>query len=113
MCVAGADLNVLNRLGETPLAAASKNAHLECMRALLEHGREVDKLDRQKSTHSALGWVCEGGDVEAVDLLLLHGADLDKRDGDGQTALQRCVAGQAAGKHDKLDAIEEMLRKAS
>ena len=46
---------------------------------------------------------------QLVDLLLLHGADVARRDKEGKTAMERC----AAGANGKQEVIQEMLRKAS
>ena len=63
-----------------------------CVRALLDHGADVNK--RNRDGHTALIEAAEVKQVGALNLLLAHGADVNAKDPDGQTALMHAVAGQ-------------------
>ena len=78
------------------------------MRVLLEHGAAANGA--AGATDSPLALACENGYVEAVELLLLHGADATWTDGRGHTiiALERCMASSHANK----ERIASMLSQA-
>jgi len=68
----GADINVQNQFGETPLHFASFNGALEVVRLLLEHGADVQAKNNDGKT--ALQEAAEGHD-EVVELLREYGAE--------------------------------------
>ncbi len=57
----------------TPLMLALNNRDLAMARMLLEGGAQVNLVDRNGDP--ALNWACFYGDLDAVNLLLSHGAD--------------------------------------
>jgi len=68
----GADMNVQDDDGWTPLHRASFFGALEVVRVLLEHGADVEvKID---SGETALQAAAEGGHDKVVELLRGHGA---------------------------------------
>jgi ankyrin repeat protein len=78
----------------TALAAALANRHYEIARLLLDHGAAVDQRAANLGDDSSHkhGWagpalVLFSDDIEAVTLLVEHGADVNGRDRDGDTAL--------------------------
>ncbi len=71
--------------GGTALMWASRNSLLDLMKALLDHGADVNARDAQGRT--ALMWAAYLNHADAVRLLLRRGADAGLKDGRGQTAL--------------------------
>jgi ankyrin repeat protein len=68
----GADINVQNQFGRTPLHEASHYGVLEIVRLLLEHGADVEAKYNDGKT--ALQEAVERGHDEVVELLREHGA---------------------------------------
>lgn len=92
----GADVNVKDRLGNTPLSLASGwggsgYPRFRIMRSLIQAGADVDatNVDGDTPLHVASR---AGYDV-AVQLLVFHGADVNMRAHDGATALLLASAG--------------------
>ena len=111
----GTDMNRLNRDGYTPLHVAVMNGRTAIVRLLLKNGVEVDRLDKDGHTplwHAVLGgrtiiadmllkggarmdatvWLLDAAHRgvrkrEAIEYLVRHGADLEQRDGKGDTPL--------------------------
>jgi ankyrin repeat protein len=87
---AGADLASTNRYGGTALIPACHHGHVETVRELLKTAIDVNHVNR-------LGWtalleVAILGDgsaryVEIADLLIAHGADVNRADREGITPL--------------------------
>ena len=76
------------------LFAASKLGDLNAMKASINDGVDLDGLDPRYGVTS-LSWAAAMGHVDAVDLLLDEGADVNARNGDGVTALHAaCFFGQ-------------------
>ncbi|WP_454231835.1 ankyrin repeat domain-containing protein [Mycolicibacterium fortuitum] len=81
----GADLEVRDERGATPLVAATKNGATEAARALIEAGADVNaKDDLQDSAYLYAG--AEGLD-DILELTLSHGADVRSVNRYGGTAL--------------------------
>ena len=79
----GADVNVRDRLGETPLMYAAVVGSLEGMGFLVGKGADVNA--RNESGATALIW--SATDIAKVRLLLDHGADVNAATRRGRTAL--------------------------
>ena len=79
----GADANVKNIRGRTPLHDLSEAGGVGAARVLLEHGVDVNARDAGNVT--PLHLASRGGYLEGVRLLLQNGADIHARDEDGQT----------------------------
>jgi hypothetical protein len=81
----GADPNIKNENGRTPLHWAAREDHVEVARLLLEHGADPNIQDKDGLTplHVAAFY----GHVEVVELLLEHGADPNIQDKYGDTLL--------------------------
>ena len=92
----GADINVVNELGITPLMRASGFHRAECVAEMLRLGADARRVDNDGST--ALHWVADhrvaargrdvGGGAEVVRLLVAAGCDAAVRDNDGDTAVE-------------------------
>ena len=69
----------------TALRAAAWGGHEEIVRALLQHGADVNRTDDEGRT--ALIAAAYMGHSEIVEHLLDYGAEIDHADSDGRTAL--------------------------
>jgi ankyrin repeat protein len=81
----GAEVNAVNRIGDTALYLAAENGHTYTVKALIDLGAEVN-------TANLGGWTplmmtAARGDLETISLLLEHGADFRPRNRWGATAL--------------------------
>ena len=87
----GADINVVDELGITPLMEASRCHRAECVAEMLRLGADARRVNNYGST--ALHWVARrgrdgGGGAEVVRLLVAAGCDAAVRDNDGRTAVE-------------------------
>ena len=86
----GADINVVNERGGTPLMWASRWHHAECVAEMLRLGADARHVN--DSGWTALHRVASGGDggggAEVVRLLVAAGCDAAVRDNDGLTAVE-------------------------
>ena len=74
ICTHGEDVNAKCGYHETPLRAASYKGHIDVVHVLLDHGANVNTIDKRKTPlYSAV----YGRQSEIVRLLLEHGADVD------------------------------------
>jgi ankyrin repeat protein len=88
----GADPNIRNEDGVSPLQNGCAEGNLACVRILLENGVPVDGGPGTKKT--PLGYAVYGGaGREMVEYLLESGADIDGGDGYG-TALTSAISRQ-------------------
>ena len=69
----GADINIRNLDGETPLILTAHKGHNDITRLLIETGADVNLLDN--SRQSPLYYATENGFTEIVEQLLLAGAE--------------------------------------
>ena len=74
----GADMEMADGGGWTPLIMASNSGHLEMVRYLLEQGADRDKADI--SGRTSLHRSAVDGHLEVAKLLMVYGADLNARD---------------------------------
>ena len=84
---AGADVNAVNRSGETPLHEAANSSDLaEVIVVLVNAGADVHarRFDGGTPLHVALA---RGGSPEVVEALVAAGADVNARDNTGNTPL--------------------------
>lgn len=96
----GFDPNIQTKNGLTPLIHAAEVGNIEVLKALLEHGVEVNHRDYQGCTALLMLTCFHGDDFEGVKLLLDHGADPKIKDNKGTTPLY-----YAAG-HGNVDVLK-------
>ena len=89
----GADVNVLNEDGQTPLhtAAGREKDCPELCSILLKHNAKIDAVD--KDGNQPLHLACKRGHTRTSHLLLSNGADVNTLNGDGQTPLHTAAGG--------------------
>lgn len=91
---AGVDLNYQDDQGETALHVAARFNLTECANALLS-GSETQKADIELAENN-FGWTplfvsCVDGHLEMVELLISAGADLERLDTSGWTAMEHAT----------------------
>jgi ankyrin repeat protein len=99
----GADLNMKDHDGWTPLMGAASANHPKTIGVLLDHGVNINAKAQNGCT--ALLAVAPNGPPDIIRQLVTHGADPNLAANDGTTALQLA---QAAGRLDLM----AVLRKA-
>jgi len=102
----GADVNLADGFGESPLRLAAAERDLELARALLHHGaiKTIDAAGGETG-RTALGHAAANLDLPMVKELLRMGADPEALDIDYQKARRHVPAADAGG-----DAAAEALR---
>ncbi len=97
LCVAGADIDCYNDMGNTPLHLAVEQCDVEMARILLEHGADVNRRTEMGSwtplvhaveaVSDAANQVNRPPDNKILEVLLQYGADVTSRDFRGWSAL--------------------------
>jgi len=98
LLTAGADINVRDRKGATPLMAAVRNQCPDVVSILIGKGADPTLADRTGAT--AMHWFARwqaGKMVPVIDEVLKAGADIDARDKQGRTALMMTVYASRTG----------------
>ncbi len=90
-----------NAAQNMPLHAAAAGRNKEAVRALLEHGAEVNA--RQEGGWTALHAASQNGDVEMARLLIAGGADVQTRAANQQNALDLALGKGHQAVVDLLD----------
>jgi ankyrin repeat protein len=86
----GADVNVTNDFGDSPLVWAEREGHIETIQLLLDHGAKIDVVadnDGERILHRAV----VNDHIEIVKLLLATGIDVDAKNKYGRTALHQAA----------------------
>ena len=82
----GADQNVTNKKGATPLMLATRMNHLEVIKYLVDNGADMEKASIVDG-YTALLFAAYKGDMEIVKYLVQHGADKNKVNHNGASPL--------------------------
>ena len=108
LLAAGADPNLQNLRGNSPLLFASQEGHLDTVRVLIDGGAEIDLPDINGAT--PLTQVCGSlGRADVARALLEGGADTEYKDLRGQTALDKAVKYASSRRVRHLDVIRVLL----
>eukprot|EP00535_Pseudo-nitzschia_heimii_P006581 CAMPEP_0197178234 /NCGR_PEP_ID=MMETSP1423-20130617/3588_1 /TAXON_ID=476441 /ORGANISM="Pseudo-nitzschia heimii, Strain UNC1101" /LENGTH=256 /DNA_ID=CAMNT_0042627941 /DNA_START=42 /DNA_END=812 /DNA_ORIENTATION=- len=75
--------NTLDESGQTPLHLATDRGHLDCVKALILAGADINSVDNDGI--GILQTAVIGGDKACSELLLVLGANPDQADNDGDT----------------------------
>ena len=81
----GANANIKNNLGWSPLYIAASRGRLKVAKLLLEHGADINAEDNDGLT--PLMMAAGKGNLEVVQLLIKQGADSNAKDNKDKTAL--------------------------
>lgn len=117
---AGADVNIRDSGGITPLMLAAKGDrpnekspeatdHPNVVRLLLENGANVNATT--DSGFQALFWAARYGHAEAAKVLLESGADVNAKDKDGMTAMKWATTNRSVSP-PHYDRVISLLKKA-
>jgi hypothetical protein len=98
---AGADMNVKDVEGWTPLMVAALKGHAKIVVLLLSHGAHIDA--KNNSGWTALRFASSVGDTEMMTLLIGYGADVNSRDDHRQTIMMQ------AAEEGNVSSIRELL----
>ena len=87
-CGAKVDGNSVQKL---PLVAACENKHMSVVQLLLTNGANPNLQEDNDCYSLPLHIAAISGDIDLLELLLKHGAEVDITDRDGDTALRRTI----------------------
>jgi ankyrin repeat protein len=119
LLAAKANVNAKNRFGDTPLMAAALNGHLEVVRKLRTRGADIDPRGWTPLIYAATGghddinaqspngttalmMAVREGRGSTFDLLMRRGADFQRRNENGASALDWAKRGNETAMADKL-----------
>lgn len=118
----GANPDLADRIGMTPLHCAAAGGNVEVVRALLEAGANLDAriydpeilFDGSTQVYDGftpLHCAAERGHVAVISLLVKSGADVNARNAHGYTPLHEAVTGPplALFYHGSVDSVRELL----
>ncbi len=97
------DLNVADFNGLTPMIYAAANNAVDCMKLLLKSNPKIDLDQSSNNTYNALLFAAARGSKEAVEFLVLKGADIEYTDKNGKTAL---MIAKAKNKNEVVKYLE-------
>ena len=94
------DVNVLNKVGESPLMMAALKSHVDVARTLIERGAAINK-----DGWTPLHYAATGGNTDIISMLLAKGAQIDARSPNGTTPLMM------AARYGSTQAVQLLLQK--
>lgn len=86
----GADINITDERGSTPLHRAASKGLLQVVNLLLDHKDELKINSKDLYGNTALHYACEEDRQEVALLLVKNGADLEIKNKENQTCLDMC-----------------------
>lgn len=108
----GSNPSVKDELGNTVLMYACLNDNVPCVKCLLERNVDPNQLNNLGLT--AMDLLCSKDStpcrLSILDLLIEHGADVDRQASDGSRLLDRLIAEHQPSAQNKLAYIECLLR---
>lgn len=99
---AGADVNCKGANGETPLMRAAsrhREERSEMIRTLLDRGAHVQDVNQQGM--SALMMAATPGPTESIELLIAAGADINGKDGEGESPVMKALRYEDLEMHEE------------
>lgn len=90
LITSGAEVNVVNKRGDSPLMMAAMVGPPALVELLLEHGADLNMANEDGV--DPLGFAAENGRTENIRLLIKKGAQINRRGKQGQTALHLAAA---------------------
>ena len=93
-------MNAYTANGWTPVSAAARNGHTECVQLLIKAGADVNAYFDGTST--TLMAASENGSDQCIDMLLKAGADVNEVSSAGQTALINAASNGSEASIDLL-----------
>ncbi len=103
LIVDGADVNMKDKEGNTPLIVATRNGRLEIARMLLSKGADANAKDHRQQ--SPLTIAAQSGQDKIVELLLRKGVDINGGDPNSFSPLMMAVT------YNKVEAVKLLLAK--
>lgn len=101
----GADVNVIDSSGNTPLHNAARLGNIDILRALLEKGARIDQKNHMEATPLLNICGSPATTTEHLDYLIAEGANLNAANRHGQTPLILSII------YSKADFIDHLLKK--
>lgn len=105
----GCDVNLSNKDDETPLLIACKENLKNCAKILLDHGANVNSLDRLGKNNSCLHYAAENGNLELVKLLVSKNINFKAVNSENNTACAIALKNQKLNIYSFL--LEENSKK--
>ncbi len=99
----GANLEKKDTFGYTALIWASRNGHVEVVKALLDAGAKVN--EKNNDSYTALIWASKKGHVEVVEALLDAGAKVNEKTLICETALMK------ASKKGHVEVVKTLISR--
>ena len=91
----GADINLADKSGMTPLMYTAKTESQQKVEILVGAGVELDGADEDGMT--AVIHAAQEGNSDELAILIMAGADVNRQDKEGRTAVMRTVEGRGWG----------------